>query len=67
MTCTRWNDGCGIGQASLLASATASGLCRIDWLNGRFHGDRIPFGSIEAIRGKAGFGNEANEVDSDSE
>jgi hypothetical protein len=52
VTCTRWNEGCGIGQAPLLASATASGLCRVDWLGGRFHGDRVPFGSIEAIRGE---------------
>ncbi len=35
-----------------LATSTASGLCRVDWLTGRFLNDRVPFVAIEAIRGE---------------
>jgi len=63
VTCTRWNDGCGIGQASLLASSTASGLCRIDWLPGRFHDDRVPFVSIASLRGEVASSGKTDEAD----
>ncbi|THH16490.1 hypothetical protein EW146_g4149 [Bondarzewia mesenterica] len=45
-----WNVGAGLGAASLLASATASGLCRVDWLKGRWMRDKIPYGEVEGIR-----------------
>ncbi|EGN95833.1 hypothetical protein SERLA73DRAFT_187061 [Serpula lacrymans var. lacrymans S7.3] len=45
-----WNSANGLGGAPWLASATASGLCRIDWLLGRWIKDKVPYGSVEAIR-----------------
>jgi len=45
-----WNNGNGLGSSTLLASATASGLCRVDCLFGRWHRERISYGGIEAIR-----------------
>ncbi|KZT44018.1 hypothetical protein SISSUDRAFT_1039286 [Sistotremastrum suecicum HHB10207 ss-3] len=50
VTCVRWNDSSGFACAPWLASSTNSGLCRVDWLKGRFNGSRIPYGSVEAIR-----------------
>lgn len=50
VTRVRWNNGCGLARAPLLASATASGLCRIDWLTGRFTNKAVPFGGVELIR-----------------
>lgn len=34
-----WNSACGIGRAGLLASGTACGLGRIDFMDGRFQKD----------------------------
>lgn len=34
----------------LLASATASGLCRVDCLFGRWSKEKIPYGGVSAIR-----------------
>ncbi|KAI0345393.1 hypothetical protein BDW22DRAFT_1354319 [Trametopsis cervina] len=45
-----WNNGNGLGRASLLASTTASGLCRIDWLVGRWSKNKIPYEGIEGVR-----------------
>lgn len=45
-----WNSGNGLSGASLLGSATASGLCRVDWLEGRWLKGNVPYRSIEAIR-----------------
>ncbi|KAH9931712.1 uncharacterized protein BXZ73DRAFT_90130 [Epithele typhae] len=45
-----WNDGNGLGRASLVASGTASGLCRIDWLEGRWARDPPPYGGVEGVR-----------------
>jgi len=45
-----WNNGNGLGCSTLLASATASDLCRVDCLFGRWHRERISYGGIEAIR-----------------
>jgi transcription factor C subunit 6 len=55
-----WNTSNGMSKCQLLASATASGLCRIDSLWGRFHRERVPYGSIQKIRGE-------QEVDVDDE
>ena len=63
VTCTRWQNGAGIGQACLLASATASGLCRIDWVMGRFANDRVPYTSIQAIRAEVGMVADAIDED----
>ncbi|KAK0439584.1 hypothetical protein EV421DRAFT_2010452 [Armillaria borealis] len=57
-----WNEGNGLASAGMLASATASGLCRIDFLEGRWMKDKIPRNSIENIRGED---EEAMEGDSD--
>ena len=48
-----WNEGGGISQSAFLASATASGLCRVDWLLGRFVQDFVPYQGIENIRKEA--------------
>ena len=50
VTCVRWNHGSGLARAPLLASATASGLCRIDWLLGRFSGGEVPYDGVDNIR-----------------
>ncbi|KAF8163757.1 hypothetical protein B0H34DRAFT_650320 [Crassisporium funariophilum] len=45
-----WNNGNGLASSSLLAAGTASGLCRVDSLWGRWIKDKIPYGSVEGIR-----------------
>ena len=45
-----WNSGNGLGCASLLASGTRSGLCRVDWLRGRWFRDKIPYVNIPNMR-----------------
>jgi len=47
-----WNEGNGIAAAPFLASCTGSGLCRVDWLLGKWLKDRIPYGGIEGIKGE---------------
>ncbi|TEB18204.1 hypothetical protein FA13DRAFT_1804002 [Coprinellus micaceus] len=55
-----WNSGNGLGSSSLLASCTASGLCRVDVLWGRWLRDKTPYTSVECIR----MDDDAMEVDS---
>ncbi|KAK0496724.1 hypothetical protein EDD18DRAFT_1309270 [Armillaria luteobubalina] len=57
-----WNEGNGLASAGMLASATASGLCRIDFPEGRWMKGKIPRNSVENIRGED---EEAMEGDSD--
>ncbi|KAJ3995652.1 hypothetical protein F5050DRAFT_1573164 [Lentinula boryana] len=48
-----WNNGNGLAAAGMLASATGSGLCRVDVLSGRWlkeKGVKMPYGGIENIR-----------------
>ncbi|KAF9014294.1 hypothetical protein BDQ17DRAFT_1386722 [Cyathus striatus] len=45
-----WNTTSGLAGAGMLASATASGLCRVDVLWGRWMKGKIPYGGIEGIR-----------------
>lgn len=45
-----WNNGNGLGGAPLLASATGSGLCRVDWLVGRWIKDKTPYVSVPKMR-----------------
>lgn len=45
-----WNNGNGPACSGLLASATASGLCRVENLAGRWMKDKVPYGGIEGIR-----------------
>ena len=48
-----WNNGNGLGNCQLLASGTTSGLCRIDWVGGRWLKDQTPGpDGIEALRGE---------------
>lgn len=48
-----WNNGNGLGNCQLLVSGSASGLCRIDWLGGRwFKGRTLGPGGIETLRGE---------------
>ncbi|KAG6332021.1 hypothetical protein ID866_7067 [Astraeus odoratus] len=45
-----WNTGNGLACAQLLASATGSGLCRVDWLQGRWFRERVPYVSVPKMR-----------------
>ncbi|KAJ3576235.1 hypothetical protein NP233_g555 [Leucocoprinus birnbaumii] len=45
-----WNNGNGLSACGLLASATSSGLCRVDNLWGRWLKDKVPYGGIQQIR-----------------
>lgn len=45
-----WNCGNGLGCASLLASGSGSGLCRVDWLCGRWFKDRVPYVDVPKMR-----------------
>ena len=45
-----WNDGNGLARSLMLASATASGLCRVDWLVGKWGKDPQPYTGIEGMR-----------------
>ncbi|TFK90283.1 hypothetical protein K466DRAFT_543680 [Polyporus arcularius HHB13444] len=47
-----WNDGNGLANTPLLASGTGSGLCRVDWLLGRWGKDPPPYNGIEGMRGE---------------
>ncbi|KAL0946421.1 hypothetical protein HGRIS_012644 [Hohenbuehelia grisea] len=46
-----WNNGNGLSAAGMLASGTASGLCRIDLLAGRWNKDRTP-PNLNEVRGE---------------
>jgi transcription factor C subunit 6 len=45
-----WNDGNGLVAAGMLASGTGSGLCRVDWIWGRWMKGKIPYGSVANAR-----------------
>jgi transcription factor C subunit 6 len=45
-----WNMGNGLGGAPLLASTTGSGLCRVDWLLGRWLRDKVPYVNVPNMR-----------------
>ncbi|KAI0080527.1 hypothetical protein K474DRAFT_202496 [Panus rudis PR-1116 ss-1] len=49
-----WNSVGGLSGCPLLVSATASGLCRVDWLLGRWMRDRIPYNGVEGMRQEGG-------------
>lgn len=59
-----WNAANGLAGAPLLASGTGSGLCRIDWLMGRWYRERVPYVNVETIR-QEGIGEEGMEEDSE--
>lgn len=60
-----WNSGNGLAASRLLASATASGLCRIDLLEGRWIKGKVPYGGIVDIRVELDVGIDAMDVDSE--
>ncbi|KZT71332.1 hypothetical protein DAEQUDRAFT_707212 [Daedalea quercina L-15889] len=60
-----WNSGNGLGEAPYLASSTGSGLCRIDWLLGRWNRDRIPYCGVNGIRGEVALDGKEEEEDDD--
>jgi len=45
-----WNTGNGLSGAPLLASTTGSGLCRVDWLLGRWIRDKVPYVNVPNMR-----------------
>lgn len=65
-----WNNGNGLANCQLLVSGTASGLCRIDLLTGRWFKDReLGAGGIEALRGQVDGDGDVNmdDVEGDGE
>ncbi|KAJ4495681.1 hypothetical protein C8J55DRAFT_494537 [Lentinula edodes] len=63
-----WNIVNGLAAATMLASATGSGLCRVDVLFGRWLKERsvkMPYGGIENIRLEAE--NVVDDIDADSD
>jgi transcription factor C subunit 6 len=60
-----WNNGNGLAAAGLLASATGSGLCRVDELWGRWIKGKVPYGGVEHIRMELEDEEGAMDVDSD--
>ncbi|EAU88980.2 hypothetical protein CC1G_10676 [Coprinopsis cinerea okayama7 len=66
-----WNSGNGLASSCLLASSTASGLCRVDVLWGRWIKDKAPYGGVEQIRMEDGRSmdvdeSELSELESDA-
>ena len=59
-----WNSGNGLANAPLLASATGCGLCRIDFLKGKWLKNRMPYYGIEGIRAEI---DADDEMDEDSD
>lgn len=59
-----WNTGNGMAASSLLASSTGSGLCRVDWLTGRWMRDRIPYEGVEKMRHEV---EDEDDMDEDSD
>ncbi|KAF9268824.1 hypothetical protein L218DRAFT_533061 [Marasmius fiardii PR-910] len=45
-----WNSSNGLSNAGLLASATGSGLCRVDYLWGRWMRNKRPYTDITTVR-----------------
>ena len=69
MHCVVWNTGNGLAFSGLLAAGTASGLCQVDVLWGRWWKEKIPYESVEDIRMEDGNAMEIKseeEEDSDS-
>ena len=44
-----WNNENGLASSSLLAAGTASGLCQIDLLWGRWFKENLPYGGADGI------------------
>ncbi len=49
-----WNSGCGLACAPWLATGTACGLVRVDYVHGGWLRNAMPYGSVEAIRREDG-------------
>ena len=64
-----WNCGNGLEAAGLLASGTASGLGRVDFLEGRWFENRVPYTSVANIRreGVEVVSGEESEVETEDE
>lgn len=60
-----WNSGNGFQAACMLASATASGLCRIDIPSGRWYRDKVPGHSVAVVRGEVSVDGADMDVDED--
>lgn len=54
-----WNSGCGLASAAWLASGMACGLVRVDYLEGSWFRNVLPYGSVEAVRCEAGHNSAA--------
>ncbi|KAF7297836.1 Pre-mRNA splicing factor [Mycena kentingensis (nom. inval.)] len=60
-----WHCGAGLSGCGLLASATASGLCRVDFLWGRWLSGKVPYYGVDGIRLEADGGGGDAAVESD--
>ncbi|PPQ65649.1 hypothetical protein CVT24_011803 [Panaeolus cyanescens] len=61
-----WNCGNGLASCGLLAAGTSSGLCRVDWVLGRWVKDKIPYGSVSSVRLEDAGSEDGMDVDSDA-
>lgn len=48
--CTEWNSSCGLGRAGMLASGMACGFARVDMLEGRWRGGKLPPAALKDLR-----------------
>jgi transcription factor C subunit 6 len=62
-----WHSGAGPAASGWLAAGTAAGLVRVDWLAGRWMGNRVPYGSVDAMRGEGGVDMDMDTEDDDDE
>jgi transcription factor C subunit 6 len=60
-----WNSGNGLSAAGLLGSGTASGLGRVDCLEGRWLTGRVPYVSVANMRKEVELGVSEEEEDED--
>ncbi|KIP08890.1 hypothetical protein PHLGIDRAFT_68606 [Phlebiopsis gigantea 11061_1 CR5-6] len=58
-----WNGGNGLASAPWLASATASGLCRVDFLRGKWLHNRVPYDGVDGIRLERDTPDEAEDLE----
>lgn len=64
ITSLAWNNGNGIGRAGMIASASASGLCRIDYMQGyKEEGKLAQFRARIGKEGKAPAGDSDEDDD----
>jgi transcription factor C subunit 6 len=67
VTRVAWQAGGGLAAAGLLGSATAAGLCRIDWLAGRWFKEWVAYGGVDKARLEEGAAEGEDEPEDEPE